>query len=133
MECCRTRGAQLPRAAMMLRAGLLAAVLCLLLAGGWSARAEAAGTTIGAVGDMGCSPDDNSYNNGNGTSTRCRQKYVSNVLVNMNPSALLDLGDNQYVDGTLSEFETVYHPTFGRLNPVVYPSIGNAEYDTPNA
>ncbi len=133
MECCRSQGARSPRAATVLRVALLAAALCLLAAAGWSAKAEAAGTTIAAVGDMGCSPTDNSYKNGNGTSTRCRQKYVSDVLVDIGPAALLDLGDNQYLTGSLTEYETVYHATFGRLNPVVYPSLGNAEYDTPGA
>ena len=69
MECCRSQGARSPRAATVLRVALLAAALCLLAAAGWSAKAEAAGTTIAAVGDMGCSPTDNSYRNGNGRSS----------------------------------------------------------------
>ena len=49
------------------------------------------------------------------------------------PDALLLLGDNQYDEGELDEFQEVYHPTFGRANTSVYPSLGNAEYDTPGA
>ena len=85
MECCRSQGARSPRAATVLRVALLAAALCLLAAAGWCAKADAAGTTIAAVGDMACSPTDSSYNNGNGTATRCRQKYVSDVVVGIGP------------------------------------------------
>jgi fibronectin type 3 domain-containing protein len=88
---------------------------------------------VAAVGDMGCSQWDPDYNNGNGTATRCRQKYVSDLLVNPVPDALLLLGDNQYDEGQLDEFQEVYHPTFGRANTAAYPSLGNAEYDTTGA
>ena len=88
---------------------------------------------VAAVGDMGCSQWDPDYNNGNGTATRCRQKYVSDLLVSPVPDALLLLGDNQYDEGELDEFQEVYHPTFGRANTAAFPSLGNAEYDTPGA
>jgi fibronectin type III domain protein len=97
------------------------------------AAAQTADPTIGAVGDMGCAATNPKYNGGNGTATSCRQKYVSDLLVNPVPSAVLLLGDNQYVRGELSNFQAVYHPTFGRTNPVAFPSIGNAEYDTAGA
>jgi fibronectin type 3 domain-containing protein len=98
-----------------------------------SLAAAQADPTLGAVGDMGCAATNPKYNGGNGTATSCRQKYVSDLLVNPIPSAVLLLGDNQYVRGELSNFQAVYHPTFGRTNAVAYPSIGNAEYDTPGA
>src|SRR5690349_3942147 len=100
------------------------------LAGDAAAQAD---PMIAAVGDMGCAPTDPNYNNGNGTASSCRQKYVSDLLVNPTPAAVLFLGDNQYVNGELANFQAVYHPTFGRVNSVAYPSIGNAEYDTPGA
>ena len=43
---------------------------------------QAADPTLGAVGDMGCAKSNPKYNNGNGTATSCRQKYVSDQLVN---------------------------------------------------
>jgi acid phosphatase type 7 len=109
---------------------LIAALSLLFAFGG---RAEAADPTIAAVGDMACSPSDANYNGGNGTAASCRQRYVSDLLVNPLPAALLVLGDNQYVNGELANFQTVYSPTFGRANSVVYPSLGNAEYGTANA
>ncbi len=119
----------------MPRAARTALVLILILAGALaSARpAIAADPVVAAVGDMGCSTTDPNYRAGLGTATLCRQRYVSDLLVGMAPSALLDLGDNQYDNGGLANFENVYGPTFGRLNAVVYPSLGNAEYGTANA
>ena len=62
-------------------------------AGDATALAAAAATGgdpyVAAVGDMGCSPSNPNYNNGNGTATRCRQKYVSDLLVSPVPDALL--------------------------------------------
>jgi hypothetical protein len=95
--------------------------------------ALAADPVIAAVGDSACASNDVDYNGGNGTATRCRQRYVSDLLVDPMPDALLDLGDNQYVNGTLAQYQSVYDATFGRANAVVYPSLGNAEYGTPGA
>src|SRR3954468_20487342 len=128
MDCCRSgieRG--------VLRALVLAAFACVVLAFGASEPAMAVDPVVSAVGDMGCPPSSPHYNGGNGTSARCRQKYVSDLLVSPVPAAFLPLGDNQYDVGALSEFQAVYHPTFGRVNSVVYPSLGNAEYGTANA
>ena len=122
---------------------LLVALAVVLCAPAPGARAHAGDATalaadaaiggdpyVAAVGDMGCSQWDPDYNNGNGTATRCRQKYVSDLLMSPVPDALLLLGDNQYDEGELDEFQEVYHPTFGRANTAAYPSLGNAEYDT---
>src|SRR4051794_1700766 len=134
MDCNTSQRTLRPRIdAQQLRVLVLAMLLAVVGSLALGAQARAADPVVGAVGDMGCSPTDSNYRSGNGTSTRCRQRYVSDVLVNMAPDALLDLGDNQYLTGSLNEFETVYDPAFGRLNGVVYPSLGNAEYDTPGA
>ena len=109
----------------------LVTLLCAVAIG--AAGAAAADPTIAAVGDMACSPTDSAYNAGNGTASRCRQRYVSDLVVGALPDALLDLGDNQYVNGELANYTAVYGPTFGRANSIVYPSLGNAEYDTAGA
>lgn len=89
---------------------------------------------VDAVGDMGCALDDPHYNGGRGVSSvpapgnDCLQRYVSDLVVNPVPSALLDLGDNQYDSGALSDYQDVFGSTFGRANAVTYPSLGNAEY-----
>jgi acid phosphatase type 7 len=124
---CRSSSTRLGR--LVTLGGLLSILLTLAL----SAPAFGADPTIAAVGDMACPPTDPSYNSGNGTSTKCRQRYVSDLVVAAAPAALLDLGDNQYDFGELANFQAVYHPTFGRANAVVYPSLGNAEYDTVDA
>src|SRR6185503_6103292 len=116
-----------------LRAVFLIALSSVLLALAMCGQGQAAADpTVAAVGDMACSPWNPNYNNGDGTATDCRHRYVSDVVVGLAPTALLDLGDNQY-DGQLEEYQLSYDPTFGRANGYVYPSLGNAEYDNPNA
>jgi Putative Ig domain len=88
---------------------------------------------VDAVGDMGCSASDPNYSNGLGnpnpaSGNDCLQKYVSDLVVNAMPSALLDLGDNQYDTGSLADYTNVFGTTFGGANSVTYPSLGNAEY-----
>jgi len=46
------------------------------------------------------------------------------------PAGLLDLGDNQYDDGSLLNFQAVYDPTFGRQWGRLFRPSGNAEYAT---
>jgi acid phosphatase type 7 len=123
----------IPTTTRPLRAVFLIGVASVLCSLAFSGQAAALDPTVVGVGDMACSQWNPNYNSGNGTATACRQKYVSDVAVNLSPNALLDLGDNQYDNGELVNYQTVYDPTFGRANPVVYPSLGNAEYDTPNA
>src|SRR4051812_28122426 len=112
---------------------LITGLLSLLFACGHSGPALAADPTVAAVGDMACSPTYPDYNGGFGTQDSCRFRYVSDLVVNLSPTTVLPLGDNQYVSGSLLEYQADYHPTFGRSNSVVYPSIGNAEYNTPGA
>jgi hypothetical protein len=40
----------------------------------------------------------------------------------------LPLGDEQYEFGSLSDFQTMYDPSWGRLNSIAYPVPGNHEY-----
>ena len=116
-----------------LRAVGPAALLCVLLSLSPGGARAASDPTIAAVGDMACSSGYPDYNGGNGTATSCRYRYVSDLVVNPMPAALLVLGDNQYENGALADFQQSYDPTYGRANVAVYPSIGNAEYDTKGA
>ena len=75
--------------------------------------------------------DDANYNGGNGTTTACRQKATSNLIVNGGYAAVLALGDNQYNSGSLSAFQAVYDPTWGRFKSITHPAVGNHEYGTP--
>ncbi len=43
------------------------------------------------------------------------------------------VGDNAYASGTADEFERCYDPSWGRHKARTRPSVGNHEYQTPNA
>jgi len=88
---------------------------------------------IGAAGDIACDPTSSSFNGGNGTSGSCRQKAVSDVMLNANLTAVLALGDIQYEDGVLSKYYESYDPSWGRLKNITRPVVGNHEYLTAGA
>jgi chitodextrinase len=88
---------------------------------------------IAAAGDIACANDDPNYNGGAGTSTACRQLYTSDLLVNGGFAAVLPLGDNQYNSGSLTQYQAVYNPTWGRLKSITHPVTGNHEYGTSGA
>jgi acid phosphatase type 7 len=85
---------------------------------------------LAAAGDIACPTTDSAYNGGNGTSTGCQQKATSNLLVNLAPAAIAALGDNQYDDGSATQFNSVFNPTWGRVKPTIHPAIGNHEIKT---
>ena len=86
------------------------------------------GTRIAAVGDMVCRPGQAQ------TATTCRQMPVSDLLVN-DPALeyFFPLGDLQYDDGTLAEFQGAYDPSYGRVKNKTRPVVGNHEYNTSGA
>ncbi len=85
---------------------------------------------IAAAGDIACDPASSSFNNGNGSSSSCRQLYTSNLLVNAGLSAVLDLGDNQYYCGSYQAYMDSYNLSWGRVLNITHPSVGNHEYLT---
>lgn len=88
---------------------------------------------IAAAGDIACDPADSNYNAGAGTQTACHMKATSDLLLEINPVAVLTLGDNQYEVATLDEFKQSFDPTWGRLKSIIHPAVGNHEYKTPGA
>jgi hypothetical protein len=46
---------------------------------------------------------------------------------------VLALGDNAYKEGTLSQFNNCYGPTWGKFKARTKPAVGNHEYRTPGA
>ena len=104
-----------------------------LVMGGAAGTAAAADPLIAAAGDIACSPSSQYYNKGLGTSTRCRQKYTSDLLLNTGLSSVLVLGDAQYDTAKLSSFRASYEPSWGRLRPITRPAAGNHEYKTSGA
>src|SRR5215216_493166 len=85
---------------------------------------------IAAAGDIACDPTNSSFNAGNGTSNSCRQKYTSDLLINMNPAAVLALGDNQYYCGGYDAFMQSYNLSWGKVKAITHPVVGNHEYLT---
>jgi hypothetical protein len=58
---------------------------------------------------------------------------TATLLDQINPDAVLTLGDNQYDDGALADYNTYYKPHWGRHDFHVYPSPGNHEFHIANA
>ena len=80
---------------------------------GTASRALAAtgDPVIAAAGDIACDPAQSEYNNGNGTSSACKQLATSNLIASdPSISAVLALGDNQNDCGGYS----AYLQAFGR-------------------
>ena len=70
---------------------------------------------------------------GEGDKSQCRQKYTSDLLLKLDLTAVLTLGDNQYEDGALAAYRASYHPSWGRVKSITHPVPGNHEYLTPGA
>jgi hypothetical protein len=60
------------------------------------------------------------------------QKTSDQVLA-INPDAVLALGDGQYPDGALEDFQRYYGTTWGRFKDRTRPTPGNHEYETQDA
>lgn len=93
-----------------------------------AAPARGRDPVVGAAGDIACD-----RNNNTPTTSACQQAATSDVLVAARPTAVLTLGDEQYVEGRLKNFQTVYAPTWGRLLAITHPAPGNHEYKSANA
>jgi hypothetical protein len=88
--------------------------------------ARAADPVIAAAGDIACGPAETGV-------FPCQQLATSGLLLNMNPTAVLALGDNQYNSGSLADYNGFYNPSWGRLKSITHPVVGNHEYGSPNA
>ena len=86
--------------------------------------------TIAAAGDIACDPLSSNFNAGAGTGVNCAMRAVSNLMFGQNFAAVLPLGDTQYFCGGLSDFQTSYDLSWGRLLPLTHPVVGNHEYVT---
>jgi len=97
----------------------------------WQARGR--DPVVAAAGDIACDPDLTRYGTGLGTSDACHMLQTSDLLMKMDLSAVIPLGDLQYENGTLDKFQRSYDPTWGRLKAQTRPVVGNHEYRTPGA
>ena len=111
--------------------GLIAAAIVLLAVP--AGVAHAADPVIAAAGDIACDPDLTRFGTGLGTSDACHMLQTSDLLMEMDLSAVLPLGDLQYEIGTLDKFQRSFDPSWGRLKAQMRPVVGNHEYRTPGA
>jgi Ca2+-binding RTX toxin-like protein len=125
-------GPEAPKAGSSFRLCCVVMILVAVVALSSVATASA-DPVIAAAGDIACSTSSQYYNGGAGTSTKCRQRYTSDLLINSGLSAVLPLGDAQYETGSLSGFTNSYGPTWGRAKPITFPAAGNHEYKTSGA
>lgn len=79
---------------------------------------------IAAVGDIECGSQDT------GSGFLCQGASTASLVQTMQPTAVLDLGDNQYEQGSLSDYTTFYDPAWGFAKPITKPIPGNHEYGT---
>ena len=110
-------------------AGVATAMICLGLA---VAPAHAA-PVIAAAGSIACDTTSPFYNDGLGVDGHCRQKFTSDLLVGRGLAAVLTLGDSQYHVGALSDYNSVFDPSWGRVKSLIRPAIGQREYSTAGA
>lgn len=78
-----------------------------------AAEPDAPVTTVVAVGDIACQPNWPGYNHGNGRKKVCRQKATAKAAQAQNPDKVLILGDDQYEDGYLKDYRSVFDKTWG--------------------
>jgi Big-like domain-containing protein/calcineurin-like phosphoesterase family protein len=86
-----------------------------------------------AAGDIACDPTSGSFNGGLGSATSCRQQHTSDLLVGESGAEVLALGDNQYENGALANYQQSFDPAWGRVKSRIHPVPGNHEYGTENA
>ncbi|MBL0171093.1 MAG: DNRLRE domain-containing protein [Gemmatimonadaceae bacterium] len=79
-----------------------------------------------AVGDAVCGT-------GSSASSPCKDEEVAARISALTPHAVLLLGDLQYENGTLADFNTYYNASYGAFKSISYPAAGNHEYNTANA
>ena len=65
------------------------------------------------------------------TGTKCQG--TSDKIVEINPTAVFTAGDNAYSNGTLTEYNARYEPTWGRFKALTSPTPGNHDYNTTGA
>jgi calcineurin-like phosphoesterase family protein len=83
---------------------------------------------IAAAGNIACDPRSPSFNRGLGTANECRQRYTSDLLVGKGLAGVLTLGDAQYECGGYAAYLQAFHPTWGRVKPLLRPALGNHDY-----
>jgi acid phosphatase type 7 len=125
---------ELRRILLALVVGALVVLGVAAAPGGVPARADGTDPVIAAAGNIACDPNNPVFNALAGTKSACRMKYVSDLMLNPDGtpkySAVLALGDTQYICGGLAAYQQSYDPTWGRLYSVTHPVVGDKDFRT---
>jgi Calcineurin-like phosphoesterase len=62
-----------------------------------------------------------------------QQQQTARLVLSIDPTSALTLGDNQYPDGELADFMASFDPTWGRFKSITRPVPGNHDYHTEAA
>ncbi len=81
------------------------------------------------AGDIACDPADPSFNSP--TTKRCAHRATADLLAGAD--AVIPIGDLQYDQGTLADYNASYHPSWGAYKDISYPAAGDGEYATAGA
>ncbi len=102
---------------------------------GSSALPPSGDPVIVAAGDIACGPTDylQGDNDSSGEVSVCHQMATSNLVLRIAPTAVLELGDNQYPVGRFASYERYYAPSWGRFIGISHPVPGNHEYFSRDA
>jgi hypothetical protein len=77
-----------------------------------------------AGGDVACGHDTDPVD-----SSDCHQDQTAKLIGQVKPDDVLVLGDEQYTDGTLYDFQRYFDPTWGQYKSILKPAPGNHEYN----
>ncbi|HEY9623617.1 MAG TPA: metallophosphoesterase [Crinalium sp.] len=88
---------------------------------------------IAAAGDISCNAASGTAQHNNPRADTCQMRATSDLILNSQVTAVLPLGDEQYDNGALADFQQSYDLTWGRLNSIAHPVPGNHEYHTSGA
>jgi hypothetical protein len=89
--------------------------------------ANVGATRVVATGDIACSPQQAV------TEMACRQAATASLALALQPKAVLAVGDLQYQNGNLNDFQASYAKSWGQLKAITHPVPGNHEYQTAGA
>ena len=65
--------------------------------------------------------------------TTCRQQSTADVITQMNPTAVLNLGDAQYESGTLANFQSSYDRSWGAFKDRTWATAGGSHDEIASA
>ena len=88
---------------------------------------------IAAAGDIACPAAGASAEADDLGGAVCHQAATAKLIEALRPAAVLTLGDEQYPDGTLEQFDSSYEKTWGAFKSITHPAPGNHEYHTAHA